>query len=490
MLPISFQQQRFAFTLKPKRQAPKARCRASVTASHICALLLISLCQVALAAPQALDRVIAIVDQDVVTYSELEGRINDIKARIRAKGVNAPSDEVLKNQVLEQLVTERLQLSMAERFDVAVSDEEVNDTIDNIMKSNEWNEEQLQANLAASQQSYSTFRANIERDILIRTVTQGVVSSRIKISEQEIDSFLKSADAQFWISPDYHLGHIFIALTQSASPSMIADAEAKAQRIYDELMDGRNFTEMAIAESQGQMALKGGDLGWRKSSDLPTLFAEAAPKLAINEVSKPLRSQAGFHILKLHDKRGETKQIVTQSKVRHILIKTSEILDSNQARDKITDLRNSILSGEVAFEDAAKDHSEDLGSRLSGGDLGWSSPGMFVPEFEATIKASAINDISQPFLSQFGWHILQVMGRRDEDMTQAAVRQKARNMLMSRRFEDEVQLWIQEMKDDAFIEFKEETEASETDAVSVNESTNSGKKDKGKGKGKRKNRRN
>ncbi len=400
---------------------------------------------------EILDRIVATVDEDVITQSELDNRIKDIQSRSQASNINLPPEDVLKKQILDQLINETLQLSAARRYRVKASDEEILASIQQIMTARNWTEAQLKAQIEKDGMSFKAFKAQLERQIVMQNLTQGLVRSRIKISEQDIDNFLKSAEAQFWISPDYHLSHILIPIKASDDPNKV---EKKARDIYKKIVKGAKFADTAIAVSGGPMALKGGDMGWRKSTDLPTLFAEIVPTLEIGQISEPARSGAGFHILRLNNKRGETKQIVNQTKVRHILLKTSAILDDSQANAQLIEFRNAVIAKEAEFAALAKEHSEDIGSKLSGGDLGWSSPGQFVPNFEKTMMETAVGEISLPFRSQFGWHILQVQDRREEDMTEKAIRVKARNVLMSRRFEDAVQLWVQEMRDNAYIEIK------------------------------------
>lgn len=406
------------------------------------------------AAPEMLDRIVVIVDKDVITQSELDERVADISIRAQQAQMRLPPRDVLQSQVLDQLISETLQLNMARRYGIEIPDAEINATIQNIIQSRQWDMDTFLSEIAKEGATLDEFKAKIRREMTLRNVSQGVVLGRIRISEQEISNFLKSADAQFWISPDYRLGHILIALPASPSKEQVTEAEARAERIYEELKKGANFEEMAIAESSGPAALSGGDLGFRKSADLPTLFAEIAPKLEIGEVAPPARSQAGFHILKLRDKKGETKQIVAQAKVRHILIKPSAILSEQKALEKIQDLRRQIIDGEKEFGDLAKDFSEDIGSKMSGGDLGWTQPDTFVPEFANAVRTLDIGKLSEPVKTQFGWHIIEVVDRRQEDLTEEAIRGKARQMLTSRRFEDETQIWLQEMRDDAFIEIK------------------------------------
>ena len=400
-----------------------------------------------------LDRVVAVVDNRAITQTELDSRVQDVQVRSQAAGMRLPEADILNKQIIDQLISETLQLEMADRYGVQVSDQEVNASIGNIIQNAQITEQQFVQQLASEGVSINEFRATIRRQLTMRSITEGLVSRRIRISEQEVDNFLKSADAQFWVSPDYHLGHILVALPSSPSSEAIVEAEEKANALYEKLKAGANFAEVAIAESNGPSALQGGDLGWRKSAELPTLFAELLPSLNNGDVTKPTRSQAGFHIIKLYESRGGQKQIVNQTRARHILVKTSEILNDAKAEAKLKEIRQQILDG-ADFAELAKTHSEDIGSRMSGGDLGWATPGTFVPAFEKTMAETKEGEISQPFKSRFGWHIMKVEERREEDMTQEALRQKARNMIMSRRFEDETQIWLQELRDEAFIDIK------------------------------------
>lgn len=401
---------------------------------------------------QMLDRIVAVVDDTTITQSEVDSRTNDVFNRIRAAGAPVPATSAVRDQVLDQLVTETLQLNIAAQYGVRATDEEVLQAIGSIMKEQGLNEEQLVRSLEADSVSPSEFRENLRRQLTLRSITEGLVGQRIRISEQEIDTFLQSADAKFWISPEYRLQHILIPV-QGSSTSASEEAEKKANEIYQQLIDGANFTATAIAESKGPAALNGGDLGLRKSSELPSLFANVAPTLEINEIAKPFNSRAGFHIVKLVEKRGETKEIINQSMVSHILIKTNEIMNEQQALEKITDLRQQLIDG-ADFAELAKEHSDDIGSKRKGGSLGWSMPGVFVPAFEKAMNEATLGEITEPVKSQFGWHIILVSERRDEDFSEELVRQKARNFLVGRRFQDEVQLWLQGIRDSAYIELK------------------------------------
>ncbi|HMU66390.1 MAG TPA: peptidylprolyl isomerase, partial [Cellvibrionaceae bacterium] len=379
-------------------------------------LLCLALAGTAAAAPQKLDQVAAIVGKNVVTLSELNSRIAEIKSRPDAEKIKLPPDDVLRKQVLDHLITESLQLASANRMGVKISPEQVNAAMTNIAQKNRMTLEQFEAMLVSEGLSPAVMRQRLQREITVQQVQRGVVTQRIKVSDLEIENFLKSADAKFWISPEYHIGHFMIALPPSPSAAEVAEAEAKINAVYEELKNGADFAATAIAKSNAQDALNGGDIGWRKSADLPSLFAELVADMPVGSLSKPARSPAGFHILKLLDKRSDGNQVITQSKVRHILVKTSAVVSDEEARAKLNKLRTSILGG-ADFAKLAKENSEDIGSMLNGGDLGWSSPGMFVPEFEAAIAEAQVGAVSEPFKSQFGWHILQVTERRQEDMT-------------------------------------------------------------------------
>ena len=296
-------------------------------------------------------------------------------------------------------------------------------------------------------------RNQMRNELIINHLQQGVVGGRIKITAQEIDNFLASSDGKFATSPDFHIGHILIAVSSSADSVSIAAAEKKAKDIYQQLQTGADFAQLAIANSNDQAALQGGDIGWRKLAQIPELFGNQLATLKTGQVTVPFRSGAGFHILKNIEQRGGGALLIDQTHARHILVKLSEIMDDNQAREKLLTLRDRIEKG-ADFAKLAKENSEDAGSMLSGGDLGWSTPGMFVPAFEEAMANTEIGKVSRPFKSPFGWHILQVLERRKEDMSDQMKRNQAQNMIKSRRFEEEFQLWQTQIREEAYVEIK------------------------------------
>jgi peptidyl-prolyl cis-trans isomerase SurA len=400
-----------------------------------------------------LDRVVAIVDEDVVLESELKDRTQAVLQRLKGQYTQLPEEDVLRKQVLEQLIVERVQLGLSKRYEVKVDDEEIDQAIGRIRDKNKMNDQQLEADLKRQGLTLAGLRNQIRDELTISHLQQGIVSGRIKITPQEIDNFLASSDGKFATSPDFHIGHILIALPSSADAEAIAAAEQKAKDIYQKLQNGADFAQLAIANSNDQAALQGGDIGWRKLAQLPELFGNQLAGLKTGAVTAPFRSGAGFHILKNIEQRGGGQQLIEQTHARHILVKTSEIMDDNQAREKLLALKDRIEKGED-FAKLAKTNSEDTGSMLNGGDLGWSSPGMFVAAFEETLANTPIGKVSRPFKSQFGWHILEVLERRKEDMSEQMKRNQAQNMIRSRRFDEEFQLWLTQIREEAFVEIK------------------------------------
>mgnify|MGYP001237759647 CR=1 FL=1 len=405
------------------------------------------------AEPQLIDRVAAVVDKNVIMKSEVDERLSQVVLNARANKMALPDMKVLEKQVIDHLIGEHLQLQVAQRMGINISDAQVNQAVEQIRVSNRLTPEEFATQLKLDGLSIQSLREKVRRDITLQHVQQVTVSQRIYISPLEIDNFLKSADALFWISPEYHLGHILVSVPQNAGSEEVEAARAKAESLVKRIRGGANFAEVAIAESNGPTALNGGDLGWRKTSDLPSLFVDLLPNLEVGQVSDPARSPAGFHVLMVYGKRGGEQQKEQQTKVRHILVKPSAILSDEEAKAKLAKLRQRILDGED-FATLAKENSEDIGTMLAGGDLGWSRPGMYVPEFERTMAKTEVGEISEPFRSPFGWHILQVQERREEDITEEVRRDKAARVLTSRRFEDELQLWLQEMRDSTFVDIK------------------------------------
>lgn len=399
-----------------------------------------------------IDGIIAQVDEDVVLYSELDRRVNSVSQQIGGRGGRLPPRDVLRKQVLERLITDSVQLQMAKRGGVRISDEQLNATIADIARGNRLSPEQFRQALASEGVSYPVFREDIRGEMMIGQVRQRAVSRRVFISEQEVTGVLAQMEEQGSAPSEYRLGHIMIAVSENASSADLQKAQAKADAIAEKVRSGADFSEQAIANSAGQEALEGGDLGWRNLNQLPTLFAEAVRRLKKDEVAQVLRSPGGFHILKVMDLRGgeQGTTMVTQSHARHILVKTSAVVDDAQAREKLIDLRDQVLKG-ADFQVLAKANSEDTGSASEGGDLGWANPGQFVPEFEKEMSRLAAKEISAPFKSPFGWHIIQLLDRRTQDQTDEIKKNRAAQILQKRKFDEETEIWLRELRIEAYV---------------------------------------
>ena len=401
-----------------------------------------------------LDKVVAIVDDDIVLNSELQQRMVTVNEQIAQSGTQAPPQEILLQQVLERLISERLQLNMGYKAGIRITDEELNSAITRIAQSNGLSIAQYIAEIQSRGSTIALVREEIRNEMVIRRVQQGKVMRRIRISEQELDNFLTSEEGQFLTSPDVNVGQILLSVPTGSNKDDTDSILKRAMELQAEAANGTDFRQLAIANSADQSALQGGDLGWRKMAQLPGVFIDAVDQLKLGQVSDPIRSGAGFHLLKLYERRGGGEQLIEQHFARHILLKPNQIRDEKATIAELNELRNQVLAGDE-FAKLSKQLSEDPGSALKGGELGWSTPGMFVPEFEETMSSIVLNEISAPFASQFGWHILQVTERRDQDFSSEILRNRAQNMLRERKYEEELQVWLQEIRDEAFIEIKE-----------------------------------
>ncbi|NQD36278.1 peptidylprolyl isomerase SurA [Permianibacter sp. IMCC34836] len=430
------------------------------SATVLVAALTLTLCSSLTArAGESLDEAVALVDDDVVLKSELDRRVASVRQDLAARKVKLPSETVLRQQVLDRLITDNVQLQMARRAGVRVSDQELAQIIENIAKENQLSPEQFRLKLASEGLSYELFREDLRNEVLISRVRQGAVARRVFISEQEVQTMMETLASEGESHTEYHLGHILLPIAESASTEEVRETAERAQKLVSKLRDGGDFAELAIANSAGQEALQGGDFGWKTINQLPGLFATAAKTLKPGEVSEPLRSASGLHILKLFDSRGNERVVVQQTHARHILVKPSTILSEEDAEKKIRGLYEQLKAG-ADFAELAKKNSEDPGSANQGGDLGWANPGMFVPVFEKTMAGLQPNQISEPFRSEFGWHVMQVLERRDDDQTEERKRQQAYRVLQSRKYDEEVESWVREIRDQAFIKIIEKPKAS------------------------------
>ena len=424
-----------------------------MTINHrLLALAFVLFASLAQAKPVLLDHVVAVVNDDVIMQSQLDSRIDRVIGQNR--GASLPPRSILKEQVLERLIQESIQLQMANQVGIRISDAQLNEAIERIAARNGLGMAEFQRAMEAEGVSFAVARQQIRNEMLISRIQRIRIGQRIEISDQDIDYFLASEAGKLASAAEYELGHILVAVPSDARAADLAKAQAKAERLVKQLRDGADFRAVAIAESNGRNALKGGDLGWRKEAQLPGIFANVIPSIHVGGVSNPIKSASGFHIVKIHNKRGGNTKLVTQSKVRHILISTNELRDAKQAEALIQDLHQRAQKGED-FAALAKEFSNDPGSGSLGGDLGWVNPGDMVPEFNSTMHTTPVGGISAPFQSQFGWHVLTVEDRRETDIGEQLQRNQVRQMLSARRFEEELPVWLRKIRAEAYIDIKD-----------------------------------
>ena len=406
-----------------------------------------------------LDSIAAIVNEDVVMESELRTHTDQYYRQLQRQAAQQqqrqqiPPKEALVSQILDKLILDRIQLAMAERAGIKISDKELNEALTSTAEQQNMTFDQFVAMAHKDGMTLTQLRTQFSQDMIIGRVQQGMVKRRIEISDQEVDNFLNSEEGQLMTSPDLNVGHILLSLASSASATEVDAALNNANQLRQQAIDSNDFRNLAILNSRGPNALKGGDLGWRKAMQLPPLFSQALAQLEPGEISTPLQSDAGVHLLKLYERRGGGEQLIQQTEMRHILIKPNEILTKEAARQETNNLRERILAGEE-FADLAREFSEDPGTALKGGDLGWSTAGQFVPIFESTAEGLKIDEISEPVFSQFGWHIIQVTGRRDQDFSEELIINQARNALGQRKYAEELPVWLQEIRSEAFVDIR------------------------------------
>ena len=400
-----------------------------------------------------LDRIVAVVNDDVILESELDKRVADITQQISARNTALPPIDVLRKQVLDQMVTAKLELQQAADKGITVSDDEVNQAINRIAQRNGIPLSQLPDKLQQQGMNYADFRQELHDQIIIQKLQQQLVQDQMRITPREVQAQLKLDQDSGDANTQYHLSQILIATPLNPTADQVAAARKKAEAIYQKLKQGADFAATAVADSDGQQALKGGDLGWRKQSELPTIFTAVIGSMNPGDISQPIQSSSGFHIVKVDDvKRQDNKVLVTQTHARHILLKTSALMTDEQAKAKLEDLRKQILAG-ADFAKLAKQYSDDTGSASDGGDLGWVDPGSTVPAFEKEMDKLQVGQISEPFKSQYGWHIVQVLGRRKSDQTDEARKNKAYEAIYARKSDEILQDWLSQLKGSAYIEY-------------------------------------
>lgn len=400
---------------------------------------------------EELDSIVAVVNKDVIVRSELEREIVLALPEMREKGAEMPPRAELERKVLERMIEKRLQMQEAQRVGIKVEDGALTQAMEGIAQRNNLTLEELQTALGASGIRFEDFREDTRSQMIMSQLQAREVIKNITVTEPEIKRFLSRESDSLIERTDVRLSHILVAVPETASGEEQEQARKKAQAIVAKLRAGGDFGQVARAESQGQQTQEGGDLGWFAMADVPSLAQEVSRSLAKGEVSNPLRSPSGFHIIQVTDIKGSGPAVISQTKARHILIRTNEVVSDDDARIRLEQLRMRLVGGDD-FANLARANSDDTGSALKGGDLGWLSPGDTVPQFEAAMNDLAPNQISQPFKSSFGWHIVQVQERRSQDTTEELMQLKAKQKLRERKADEAVKQWLRKLRDEAYIE--------------------------------------
>lgn len=403
--------------------------------------------------PVPVDRIVAVVNDEAITRTELTERAAIIERQLRQQGVALPPKETFEKQVLERLIIDRAQLQFANETGLRVDDAQLDRALRRIAEDNKLSIQQLREAVEKDGVPFAKFREQVRSEIILSRLREREVENRVVVSDAEIDQYLATQEAQAGKSVEYSISHILVRVPEQASPEQIQAQRRRADQALAEVRSGKDFAQVAAAFSDAPDGLQGGNMGWRAPARLPAIFAEVAEKMRPGEVSAVLRSPAGFHIVKLVDKRGADAAVaITQTHARHILIKTSELVSEADARNRLIQLKERIENG-ASFADLARLQSED-GSAANGGDLGWVSPGDTVPEFERAMDALRPNQISDPVQSPFGWHLIQVLERRTQDVTKDRQRLVARQAIRARKADEAYQEWLRQLRDRAYVEIR------------------------------------
>jgi peptidyl-prolyl cis-trans isomerase SurA len=400
---------------------------------------------------EVLDSIVAVVEDDVILERELQKEVAVIEQRILQSNSTLPPIYVLRKQVLEKMIVDKLQRQLAEKAGITVSEEMLNNSAADIARRNNMDLDEFRAELEGQGMSYQSFLDNIRNEIVINQMRGREIGGRIKVTDREVDHYIETQDKIGEESNQYHLGHILIAVREGASSGEIQKAMDKADELVKKLREGQDFSQIAISESDDANALKGGDLGWRTESEIPTLFVNEVHQMKQGDITDPIRSPSGFHIIKMLELKGVDNHSIVKTKVRHILIKTNELVDDDEARKRLLALKERMADGDD-FAALARSHSDDKGSALKGGSLDWVGPGDLVKPFEEAMTKLTINEVSDPVQTQFGWHIIQVLGRENKDDTTEFKKNLVRDAIRKRKIEEETELWVRRLRDEAFVE--------------------------------------
>lgn len=406
----------------------------------------------ATARAELVDRIVAVVNDSVLLQSELDQAMQSARGQIRSRGVAVPADDILRPQVLERVILTRLQTQRASQAGVRIDDRELNDILNNIAKQNRMTLAQLAESVKSDGIDFLALREQVRDEVLIARLRQREVESRVAVTEQDVDLYLANQGTN--ANTEYHLMHILVSIPDGANSDEREKRRQRADGLLKRLRDGEDFAQVAISSSDGQQALQGGDLDWRRAADLPSVFASAAAKLKPDEVSDIIETGSGFHLIKLAGTRGGDERLtVLETHSQHILLQNNALRTEDQSRVQAQNLYERIQKGED-FSKLAKEFSDDPGSKNSGGDLGWQAPGVFAPDFQAQLDLLEPGQISPPFHTQFGWHVAKVLERRTRDMTEESRRGRARQAIHERKAAEEYDIWLRRLRDEAYVEYR------------------------------------
>jgi len=404
---------------------------------------------------ELLGRIVAVVEDDIVLEQELSAQVDSITKNLKANKVMVPPVFILRKQVLERIIIDKLQRQLAEKSGIRVSNEMLRSSTQDIARRNNLTLDEFRKELKGQGMSFHQFQEDIKKEIIINQLRAREIGTRIKVTDREVSHYLETQGEIGEEKIQFHLGHILISVPEAASASAIGHARKKANMVRAKLLEGVDFQQAAVAYSDGNSALKGGDLGWRTIGGIPTLFVDTVTKMDKGEVAELIRSPSGFHVIKLLDLKGLEKHIVTKTSARHILIKTNELIDDAEAKKRLLALKERITDGDD-FAMLARSNSDDKGSALNGGDLGLVGSGDLVPPFEAAMNQLGINEISDPVQTQFGWHIIQVLKRQEKDDSVEHKKNRVREEIRKRKIEEETELWLRRLRDEAFVDIKQD----------------------------------
>ena len=413
------------------------------------------------AAQTLLDKVSVIVDKGVILESEIRELVKTVKDNANKNNQALPSDRALRTQAIERLILDNLQMQVADRMGIRVSDPQLEQTIANIAQNQNNSVDQLRESIRKAGLDYENYRESVRKELITGEVRRANVRRRIYITPQEISTLVSLIEEQGNEQAEYRLGHILIGFPPEPTDDDITAARNRADKVLNLLNSGSDFAKIAIASSSGPKALDGGDMGWLNINSMPTLFAEVIQGKETDNLIGPIRSGAGFHILKIMETRGVEVAKLEEINARHILIKPSIILSEQKAQSMLLEFKAQILEGTAEFADLAKKHSEDPSSAIKGGDLGWADPNMYVPAFKDALMQLAKDEISEPVRSVHGWHLMQLLDRRVDDITDRKKQDKAYQLIYNRKFAEETDAWIREMREEAFIEVLDEEGSSD-----------------------------